>query len=120
MQSVSLFTREDYKNDLREILQEMFPTVNVIDPADDQKDFLSLDEGLSYINERGLAISKSTLYKKTADKEIPFQRWGGKKIVFVRQELDQWIGERLTGNDATGGDEITNTVAENARRKGRA
>ena len=51
---------------------------------------------------------------------IPFSRFGERKILFDVNELDQWISKRLIGNDATGDDEITNKVAENARRKGRA
>lgn len=105
------------KNDLRELLKEMIPITNVADPVDEQKDYFSLDEGLSYINERGLTISKSTLYKKTADREIPFQRWGGKKIVFLRDELDQWISKQLSGKEDKVS-EITKSVADSARRKG--
>lgn len=106
------------KEDLRELLKEMIPVTNVVDPIDEQKDYFSLDEGLSYINERGLTISKSTLYKKTADREIPFQRWGGKKIVFLRDELDQWISKQLSGS-ADKVNEITKSVADSARRKER-
>ena len=105
------------KEDLRELLKEMIPITNVADPIDEQKDYFSLDEGLSYINERGLTISKSTLYKKTADREIPFQRWGGKKIVFLRDELDQWISKQLSGKEDKVS-EITKSVADSARRKG--
>jgi excisionase family DNA binding protein len=105
------------KEDLRELLKEMIPVTNVADPIDEQKDYFSLDEGLSYINERGLTISKSTLYKKTADREIPFQRWGGKKIVFLRDELDQWINKQLSGKEDKVS-EITKSVADSARRKG--
>lgn len=106
------------KEDLRELLKEMIPVANVVDPIDEQKDYFSLDEGLSYINERGLTISKSTLYKKTADREIPFQRWGGKKIVFLRDELDQWISKQLSGKEDKVS-EITKSVADSARRKER-
>ncbi len=106
------------KEDLRELLKEMIPVTNVVDPIDEQKDYFSLDEGLSYINERGLTISKSTLYKKTADREIPFQRWGGKKIVFLRDELDQWISKQLSGKEDKVS-EITKSVADSARRKER-
>ncbi len=105
------------KEDLRELLKEMIPVTNVVDPIDEQKDYFSLDEGLSYINERGLTISKSTLYKKTANREIPFQRWGGKKIVFLRDELDQWISKQLSGKEDKVS-EITKSVADSARRKG--
>lgn len=106
------------KNDLRELILELIPMRE--EPVSEEKDYFLFGEGLEYINSKGLKISESTLYKKTANKEIPFQRWGGKQVVFLRQELDQWISERLIGNDATGGDEITNTVAEKARKKGRA
>jgi excisionase family DNA binding protein len=107
------------KDDLREILAEMIPAVNVIEPTDEQKDYFSLNEALNYINERGLSISKSTLYKKTADKEIPFQRWGGRKIVFLREELDQWIDEQLSSNENRV-NKIGIHVAKSARQKERA
>ncbi len=106
------------KDDLREILAEMIPAVNVIEPTDEQKDYFSLNEALNYINERGLSISKSTLYKKTADKEIPFQRWGGRKIVFLREELDQWIDEQLSSNENRV-NKIGIHVAKSARQKER-
>ena len=89
------------KEDLRELLKEMIPITNVADPVDEQKDYFSLDEGLSYINERGLTISKSTLYKK---------------IVFLRDELDQWISKQLSGKEDKVS-EITKSVADSARRK---
>jgi predicted RNA-binding protein associated with RNAse of E/G family len=52
---------------------------------------------------------------------IPFRRFGERKIVFDRDELDQWVSERLTGNDsAEKATKITNAVAKAARKKERA
>ena len=36
-------------------------------------------------------LSKSTLYKLTCSKEIPFYRPNGKLIYFDRKEIEQWM-----------------------------
>lgn len=38
-----------------------------------------------------LGISKSTLYKKTAKKKIPFYKNQGKLIYFKKSELNDWV-----------------------------
>lgn len=108
------------KNDLRELLIELIPTSAVVEPTKNENDFLPFNEGLDYINEKGLEISKATLYKLTSTKQIPFQRWGGRKIVFVRGELDKWIETRLSCDENKRPDRITNNVARSARKKERA
>lgn len=102
------------KDDLREIIKEMIPAQDE-KPVKEDTGFFSLNEAISYINNRGLKISKSSIYKKTAEKEVPFQRWGGKKIVFVRQELDEWIENQLSKRE----NGVIKTVADAARRKER-
>lgn len=47
---------------------------------------LSLDEAAAY-----LKVSKSTLYKLTSENAIPFFRPGGKKILFDKSDLDNWV-----------------------------
>jgi excisionase family DNA binding protein len=89
------------RNDLKELLQEMLPAIRSAEPKDTGKPYLSINEGLQYLNDRGLKMSKSTLYKHTMNESIPFQRFGERKIVFLREELDEWIEERLSGNDNT-------------------
>ena len=51
-----------------------------------QKPYLSLDEASEY-----LSLSKSCLYKKTSNREIPFYCPGGKLIYFHREDLNKWI-----------------------------
>lgn len=100
------------KSDLRELLKELIPVKE--ETVKEEKDYFLFGDGLAYINAKGLKISESTLYKKTANKEIPFQRWGGKQVVFLRSELDQWISEQLTGKSSN---EVAKSVASSARRK---
>lgn len=47
---------------------------------------LTLEEAAEY-----LQLSKSRLYKMTSSKEINFYVPGGKKIYFLKDELDEWI-----------------------------
>lgn len=104
-----------YVNDRNPALEERILKV-AFEPIKLQlKRDLSKYEAISYINNRGLKISKSSIYKKTAEKEVPFQRWGGKKIVFVRQELDEWIENQLSKRE----NGVIKTVADAARRKER-
>lgn len=51
-----------------------------------KKEFFTLEEAAFYLGQ-----SKSSLYKLTSKKEIPFYVPGGKIIYFRKPELDAWI-----------------------------
>ncbi|MBR9847491.1 MAG: helix-turn-helix domain-containing protein [Algicola sp.] len=51
-----------------------------------EKEFFTLEEAALYLGQ-----SKSSLYKLTSKKEIPFYVPGGKMIYFRKHELDAWI-----------------------------
>jgi len=51
-----------------------------------RKEILTLEEASIYLGQ-----SKSSIYKRTSAREIPFYTPGGKKIYFKRTELDKWI-----------------------------
>lgn len=89
-----------------------------VKPDPPLKSKLNIDEALSYMNEKGYSISKSTIYKRTMEKTIPFHRFGKRKIIFDIDELDQWISKQLSGS-ADKVNEITKSVADSARRKER-
>lgn len=117
MENLVVLKRGDLEDLLKQVAANMKAEAKA-EPARKLK--MTLDEALIYLNEQGFPMSKSTMYKHTMSGTIPFSRFGERKILFDVDELDQWISKRLIGNDATGGDEITNTVAEKARKKGRA
>lgn len=50
--------------------------------------FLSFKEAAAF-----LMISKSTLYKKTSLREIPFCKPGGKLILFQKTDLEQYLSK---------------------------
>lgn len=65
------------------------------DPGPNKKEKLTVPEAVEYLNEIGVPITKSTLYRYTMDSTIPFRRWGERKIIFNTTELDNWAREKL-------------------------
>lgn len=57
------------------------------------KEFLTFKEALELLN-----VSKSTLYKLTSSKKIPFYKPKG-KIYFKREQLVEYIEKGFVSND---------------------
>ena len=78
-----------------------------------EKKMLNMDEAVAYLNESGVPISKSTVYKNTMDKTIPFSRFGDRRIVFNVEDLDCWVEDRLAKRKNS----VTESVRQSARRR---
>lgn len=103
------------KKELQEMLGEMRPSNKQPESIKEEVKYLSPVEAREYMKSKGIHISKSTLYKWTSDKKIPFTHFGRKKILFKADELDAWVESRLKrGSDAN---PVTIRVAEEARKK---
>ena len=50
--------------------------------------YLNLGEAAAF-----LKLCKSTLYKKTSSREIPFCKPGGKLILFLREDLEEYLAK---------------------------
>lgn len=100
------------KKDLEEILKKASMSAEVSEPV---RKSMNIDEAVQYLNDSGFKISKSTIYKNTMDGTIPFQRFGKRRLVFKSDDLDQWVNERISGEN----DDIAVNVAKSAKRKGR-
>ena len=114
MTDLILVNRNDLTDIFRETIREML--TDQPGPKDETKDFLSFEDGLDYINEKGISISKSTLYKRTSMNEIPFRRFGARKIMFEPNILDAWINDQLSKDESN---VMLKDVARSARRKER-
>ncbi len=60
----------------------------------EQFDKITFDEAILYLREQGIPMKRSQLYKLTAEKKLPCERFG-KRLVFSRQALNQWIESKL-------------------------
>ncbi len=70
---------------------------------------INLNEAAEYVS-----LCKSTMYKKTSERNIPHFKQG-KKLYFKRNELDEW----LTAQKITTHAEIEKEADEYIKRKGR-
>lgn len=73
------------------------------------KKVLTFDEACDYTG-----ISRSYMYKLTADNRIPFSKPMGKIIFFNKEKLDKWL---LTNNYLTDKDIEKNAIAYTVKNK---
>ena len=70
-----------------------------------------------YFKSLGLPMSQSKQQKLTADGVIPCHKFNG-RLVFVKDEIDQWIESQTSPNcKANGVSNATLTLAKSANRK---
>jgi len=107
MENLIVMQREDLDRLLKKAVRE------ALEMREPVKERMSIDDAVAYLNENGLTISKSTLYKNTMKKTIPFSRFGDRRIVFSAKELDAWVDAQLTGKQSM----VTESVRWSARKK---
>ena len=76
-------------------LQEVLGLNHVVDPEPEKRKNLTISEAVEYLNEIGIPITKSTLYRHTMNATIPFKRFGERKLIFSTAELDSWAKNKL-------------------------
>ena len=74
------------------------------------KETMTIDDVAIYTG-----LSKSTLYKHTSLNTIPYYSPSGKKIYFIKREIDDWL---TTNRSTTNEEQITQAeISANLRRK---
>ena len=111
-------TVEEAKNVFRESLAELVDVIKV--PAKQIakpiKATMSIDEALQFFTDNNYPITKSTLYIKVSQKDVPYHKINNKRLVFYRDELEEWIRQR-TNNDTDSIDNAALLLAESVNRK---
>lgn len=84
------------KEELAKIVRETVSAIisENLGTSAEEPDTMNIDQAVKYLNAKGYSIRKSSIYKLTAKGEIPFLRFGERKVMFRRKELDLWIEER--------------------------
>lgn len=82
-----------------------------------QRDNISLDEAVDFLQEIGCPVSKKTLYKLTSTSRIPYKKFCG-KLIFSRKELQLWAQQQIV--EITDTSEAAATLIRSVRRKRRA
>jgi predicted DNA-binding transcriptional regulator AlpA len=83
------------RSELDEAIRDAMISVLAENDPQKGKTNLTLPEAVEYLNDIGIPITKSTLYRHTMNATIPFKRFGKRKIIFSKTELDNWAQEKL-------------------------
>jgi hypothetical protein len=89
MENLIVFT----ESDLRKLIREEMAGIAKTEPK--KKEYYSIDEAVKYLNDKGLSISKPSLYQHTAKGTIEYGRAGERKLVFTEQQLDDFIEKMI-------------------------
>lgn len=98
---------EEIRRDINDLRKEIETCLH---PKEVPKN-MSLDQALKFLNEEGYPISKSRLYKLTADRKIPHRKFAN-RLVFTSRELLLWC-------DHNSQEVIINKTNKNEQRKAR-
>ena len=81
------------KSELEDVIRQTVKSL--LTEKEVQKRNLNVNEAVEFLNEMGIPITKSTLYRHTMDATIPFKRFGERKLVFNVDELEVWANSQL-------------------------
>ena len=110
---IILTTPERLGEIVREAVKKSLPESPVTTPQK-SADTCSLEQALAFLSENGYRMSKSRLYKMTADKKVPF-RYFGRKLVFSKEELLGWVHSHT--KPSSNSEQIVMSLAKSAMRK---
>lgn len=80
------------QEDIKQIATAVAEALGRVTPLH-AKEFLSLNEAALYTG-----ITKSTLYKLTHNRQIPYSKPSGKLCFFRRSDLDEWMMSNPVGH----------------------
>lgn len=87
----NIFEKIDFIINSIEKIESKLKAKEIIKPPPKK---LSINQAIIFLSERGVSISKSSIYKLTSSKSISFQRFGN-RLVFSEDELEMWIADQL-------------------------
>lgn len=101
----------------KEIINDLLLTL-VYRPVEKPKplsDTMDIDETMEFLKYQGVPVTLSTLYNKTFNRSIPFRKMG-KRLLFSRKELLQWIESKTTRPESKS--DAALRIAQSVNRKG--
>jgi hypothetical protein len=105
-------TKEDLLMMVRQAVKENISLLN-IQKEKVQKENLSLNEAVVFLENIGLKMSKSAIYKLTSTNKIACKRFG-RRVIFNRADLLIYAESRLHSNHT---DSVALSVVESIARK---
>ena len=108
----NLFEKVDYLLNSVEKIHFIIAKKNPVKPPPKN---LTIEGTILFLKEKGLIVSKSSIYKMTSAKSIPFKRFGN-RLIFNEEELSMWI-ETQFKTEYQSKAESTKIISFSARNK---
>jgi excisionase family DNA binding protein len=108
----NIFEKIDFIVNSIEKIESKLKVKEIIKPP--PKKF-SINQTIIFLSERGVNISKSSIYKLTSSKSISFQRFGN-RLVFSEDELEMWVADQLKEKNESNVESVMR-ISNSARNK---
>ncbi len=80
-------------DELKQLIKEAMS--GLAKPEPQKKEYFTIDEAVKYLNDKGLSISKSSLYQYTARGGIKYGRAGERKLIFTENQLNDFLEKMI-------------------------
>lgn len=80
-------------DELKQLIKEAMD--GLAKPEPQKKEYFTIDEAVKYLNDKGLSISKSSLYQHTAKGTIEYSRAGERKLIFTENQLNDFLEKMI-------------------------
>ena len=115
MDSIIITTPEEVRGLISEEIARAIQAATPPKTENPACDTLGLTEAVDFITSQGIRMTRSALYNRVYKDAIPYRKFG-KKLLFLRSELLDWIAQG-TANPAANRQAAALRIAENAGRK---
>jgi hypothetical protein len=109
--TIIITTREDIMNIVNDAVR--MAITPLIPQKKEEPERFNINGAVTYLQEKGIRISKSALYKVTPNGGIPVHRFGS-RLVFDCHELEEWANFKLKNANTN---KIAHAVAKSIKRK---
>lgn len=80
-------------DELKQLIKDVIDGLAKPEPT--KKEYYTIDEAVKYLNDKGLSISKSSLYQHTAKGTIEYKRAGERKLIFTENQLNDFLEKMI-------------------------
>ncbi|HXL00333.1 MAG TPA: helix-turn-helix domain-containing protein [Dysgonamonadaceae bacterium] len=80
-------------DELKQLIKEAMS--GLAKPEPQKKEYFTIDEAVKYLNDKGLSISKSSLYQYTSRGGIEHGRAGERKLIFTENQLNDFLEKMI-------------------------
>ncbi|MBN2611118.1 MAG: hypothetical protein JXB00_06140 [Bacteroidales bacterium] len=115
MNTIIQLDREELRSEFRTCLRELINEIRELPAQPEPPKRMTVEDTVQYFRDNGIPITKSKLYKDSMLKTIPVEKFG-KRLVFDRKKIDEWIGERTVAKSKVN-NIATERLAREANRK---